>query len=90
MYTCYQKDVAVLECGQFLSSLLSAYWIIFPGSFGNKRMPLLTRVYGTVHAWFKGRCAYIFNELQPVCLFLAFDDPSTCTVPLPVEESTVS
>ena len=28
MYTCYQKGVSVLGCGQFLPSLLSTYWVI--------------------------------------------------------------
>ena len=27
MYTCYQKSVRVLGCGQFLPSLLSAYFL---------------------------------------------------------------
>ena len=51
MYTCYQRGIAVLGRGQFLLlSFIIKHILgikrIFPCSFGNKRMRLLTRVYG--------------------------------------------
>ena len=38
------------RCGQFFPLLLSAYWVLsayFLAVFANKRVRLLTRVYGT-------------------------------------------
>ena len=53
MYTCYQRGVAVWGCGQFLPFIVKRILgikRIFPCSFGNKRMRLLTRVYGSLWA----------------------------------------
>ena len=48
------------------------------------------KLIATAHAWFKGRSACIFNELQAVSLFLAFAGPARVPITLPVEKSTVS
>ena len=48
MYTCYQRGVTVLGCGQFLPFIIKRILgikRIFPCGFGNKHMRLLTRVY---------------------------------------------
>ena len=43
MYTCYQKGVMVMGVWSIFPFAIKR---IFPCSFGNKRMHLLTRVYG--------------------------------------------
>ena len=52
MYTCYQRGVAVLggvvNFLPFIIKRILGIKRIFPCSFGNKRMRLLTRVYGTL------------------------------------------
>ena len=50
MYTCYQKGIVVLEVWSnfaFIIKCILGIKHIFSCSFGNKRMRLLTRVYGT-------------------------------------------
>ena len=49
MYTCYQRDIAILGVWSILPFTIKRILgikRIFPCSFGNKRMRLLTRVYG--------------------------------------------
>ena len=49
VYSCYQRGIAVLGVWSILPFIIKRILgikHIFPRSFGNKRMRLLTRVYG--------------------------------------------
>ena len=97
-YTREPKRCRGFGCGQFLPSLLSAYWVLsayFLAVFGNKRMRLLTRVYGIYVSHVNMQCIPIMPTVRKYLRFtrsaiwpLEEKERDRYTVTLPFAPST--